>query len=173
MNGPPTINSTPLRLISPPPLDVMSLTMNTVVQSPEPTVSAIPSSMMMMPMTRFAPIGGGSAGTGGGGGGSAAPGSDIHCLPLRRPQPRLAPVRQPFAVEKIVSIEGNDLALGGHEMDAGTLHLRDAEIEPVEKLHDDNPEDLVIAKARRDFELRQAAEQAAQGGVGLIAGAGK
>src|ERR1700677_773277 len=54
-----------------------------------------------------------------------------------------------FAVEKVIGIEGDDLTLRCHEMDAGALHRADAEIVAVEKLHDDNPEDLVVAEILR------------------------
>src|SRR5262245_34345672 len=45
------------------------------------------------------------------------------------------------AVEEIVGVEGDDLALRRYEVDAGALDRGDAEVETVEELHDDNAED--------------------------------
>src|SRR6476646_583835 len=61
------------------------------------------------------------------GGGGAVLGSCIGGLPQA--------AVDPFAIEQVVGIEGNDLALRRHEMDAGALHGADAEIVAVEKLY--------------------------------------
>src|SRR5690242_17346130 len=74
------------------------------------------------------------------------------------------------AVEEVVGVEGDDLSPRRHEVDAGTLHGRQAEVEAVEELHDDDAEDAVVAEVSRHLELRQAAQQAAQRRLRLLAG---
>src|SRR5262245_63281888 len=66
------------------------------------------------------------------------------------------------AVEEVVGVEGDDLLLRRHEVDAGALHAADAEIEAVHELHDDHAEHAVVAKLRRCFYLRQTAQETMQ-----------
>src|SRR5687767_5456245 len=73
---------------------------------------------------------------------------------------------QSVAVEEIVGVEGDDLALRRDEVDAGALHRGDAEIEAVEELHDHDAEDLVVAEVGRHFDLRQAAKEIAEHALG-------
>jgi hypothetical protein len=77
-------------------------------------------------------------------------GSNIFFLPAPEA------IHETVAIKQIVRIERNDLPLRCDEMDAGTLHRGDAEIEAVEKLHDDDTEDFVVAEIARHFDLRQA-----------------
>src|SRR5206468_863682 len=67
---------------------------------------------------------------------------------------RLFTLRQPgsdavdgaVAIEQIVGVERDDLAALGDEMDAGAFDVADAEIEAVEKLHDGDAEDVLVAE---------------------------
>src|ERR1700694_3346047 len=80
---------------------------------------------------------------------------------------------QAVAVEKIVGVEGDDLAFARDEVNAGALHRGDAEIVAVEELHDDDAEDFVVAEIARHFDLRQAAEQIAEHALGALAARGQ
>src|SRR5262245_37855877 len=51
-------------------------------------------------------------------------------------QSRANPIDAAVAIEQVVSIERDDLAVRGHEMNAGALHAAEAEIEAVHELHD-------------------------------------
>src|ERR1044072_673490 len=92
-------------------------------------------------------------------------GSDIGWVPQAR--------IDAIAVEQIVRIERNDLAVRRHEMNAGALHRADAEIVLVEELHDHDAEHLVVAEIGRDLDLRQAAKQIAKRGLRRLSRGGQ
>ncbi len=62
-------------------------------------------------------------------------------------------------VKQVERIERNDPAIGMDDVDAGFLHAADIEIMGVEKLHDDDAENVVVGDMPRHSNLRQAAEQ--------------
>src|SRR5580658_7379044 len=76
---------------------------------------------------------------------------------------------QAFAIEQVIGVERNDLALRRDEVNAGALYRRDAKIVFVEELHDDDAEHLVVAEVARHLDLGQAAQQIAEHGSGALA----
>src|SRR5712691_12414106 len=68
-----------------------------------------------------------------------------------------------IAVEEVVGVEGNQAAIGVHDVDAGFFHGAHVEGVRVEELHDEHAKDIFVAKARGSGNARQAAEQIAQG----------
>src|SRR5688572_30351882 len=75
------------------------------------------------------------------------------CFPLLRRWPIVTRGRQlppaefapdaavgAVAIEQVVGVERNDTLLRRHEMDAGALHLRHAEIEAIQELDAEDPE---------------------------------
>src|SRR5258706_9250092 len=71
------------------------------------------------------------------------------------------------AIEQVVGVERNDLALRRDEMDAGALDVADAEIEAVEKLHDGDAEHVLVAEIGRGLEGRQATQEFGQALAGI------
>src|SRR5216684_7602702 len=68
-----------------------------------------------------------------------------------------------IAVEEVVGVEGNQAAIGVHDVDAGFFHGAHVEGVSVEELHDQQAENIFVTEARGSGNARQAAEQIAQG----------
>src|SRR5262245_57377811 len=77
-------------------------------------------------------------------------------------QARADPVDATVTIEQVVSIERDDLAIRGHEMNTGALDPAEAEIEPIHELDDRDPEHVLVGEACRHFRLGQAAQEFGQ-----------
>jgi hypothetical protein len=65
---------------------------------------------------------------------------------------------QGVAVEEVVSVEGDEAAVGVDYVDAGFLYAADVEGVGVDELHDDYAEDVFVGDVIGDQDFGEAAE---------------
>src|SRR5262249_37198766 len=123
----------------------------------------LPEMAKNQPSPRREASGGGGGGTRGRGGARARgdrSSARPHPMRLRSMRLRKPSIpRRTRTIEGVVGVERNDAALGRHEMDTGALDVGQTEIEAVEKLHDGDAKDVVVARALGHRHVGHAAQE--------------